>query len=192
MQSQSSCTAGDDRQSSGDETANENFVVNLNQNDHASCTGTVVAWNYCFYTDVNSDETHEFDAAMYRELSNGNLQLVSGSLRNIRLTGSSIMDVAAGSSFACDTLTLSEAEQFEVQQGDVVAACIRDRGGSRKALRIVSENGPSSSTVVTASPGVCDSLSLIDDNDLGSQQSRTVLHLYVDIEGISNCTVCYT
>ena len=188
MRSQSSCTAGDDRQSSGDESSNEIFVVNLNQNDRASCTGKVVAWHYCFYTDVNSDETYEFDAAMYRELSNGNLQLVSGSLRNIRLTGSSIL--AAGSSFACDTLTLSEAEQFEVQQGDVVAACIRNRGGSRKELRMVSENGPSSSTVVTASTGVCDSLSLIDDNDLGSQQSRTVLHLYVDIEG--NCTVCYT
>ena len=181
MHSQATCTAGDTNQDNGQFSSINTFAVNMNSND---CAGTVIAWHYCFYTDgVSSGDTYEFDAGIYRVLGNDNLRLVSGSQRNIRLTGSSIMDVAAGRSFVCDTLTLSEAEQFEVQEEDVnvVGACVRDIGNSnsRKALRIISED-VSGTDLTTAGESVCDSTS-VDADQLGNQLSDAALHLYAEI-----------
>ena len=181
MHSQATCTAGDTSQTSGQFSSSDIFAVNLNS---SSCAGTVVTWHYCFHTDgVSSGDTYEFGVAMFRVSNGGNLRVISASIHNFLFTGSSILEVAAGSSFACDTLSLSAAEQFEVQEGSVVGACIRDLGSSSNPLRIFSENVTrASSTVVTANPSECTSPLFIANSSLDHDQSGMVLHLYVDIE----------
>lgn len=95
------------------------------------CRGNATQWNVCYYaftTDANGSMT---DFGVYR--ANGTVySLVPGSLFTKFIPRSN-------ASFNCSSFTLARKNQYVVQPGDIIAACVRNsqpgpRGSSRLGI----------------------------------------------------------
>ena len=83
------------------------------------CSGTVYAWNYCYYPE-NSQTNLEAAFGVY-SFSSSIYTLREGSYYLLHL------DTRADA-FTCGTVTLTSTEYFEIQAGDRVGACLRQNG----------------------------------------------------------------
>ena len=95
----------------------------------AQCNGTVTSWRYCSYNRYQGDDCDDDDEIerytsvflVYRQTGPSTYEPVSGSRKSVTLT----LRCSSDGGFRCDRLeTLSQSEQFTVQENDIVAACL--------------------------------------------------------------------
>ena len=150
-----------------------NTGVYLNLESPAQCNGTVTAYHYCYY-DINDEETVSVTLLVYRR-EGDTYRLVEGSLHLIQKGQSQLIE----GEFACDMEPLEESEQFQVQEGDIIAACIPNV----RPLDILAEEAVEhtvytfNSNTDSCSPGV---LTPHAENDLVNV-TGSALHLFADI-----------
>ena len=138
----------------------------------APCSGTVTAWNYCFYrieSDPNVNYTVDF--AVYRRRNNVFYDLVES--RRVDMSGGQL--AALNSDFMCDTIPLHQSEMFEIQEDDVLGACLSDVGVNQRMLDIIAGNVTNTLSVAVG----CISSS-IRSAQLATSPS-IALHLFVDV-----------
>ena len=136
----------------------------------AQCNGTVTSWTYCSYNtfsqscDGGDDDGDDSDGSdsddgdggddnggssasytsvflVYRQTGASTYQLVPGSRKSVTLT----LRCSNRRGFQCNRVeTLSQSEQFTIQENDIVAACLKDTG-STNPIRLVGyqSSGPS-------------------------------------------------
>ncbi len=149
----------------------------LNLENRAQCSGTVTAYHYCYYDNTGENVMVVF-FMVFRE-SGGDYTLIEGSRRIVTRTDAEV------NGFGCDVLQLDEAQQFQVQENDIIAACTVDHSNLRP-LHVHSSSGGGDLYVIngfdTGSTDSCSSaeLSTISGNDL-QRQDDFALHLYADI-----------
>lgn len=106
----------------------ESAHVYINNDNPVQCRGTVYAWHLCPTLESDhineesaesEDEPYEVDLVltMYRSRPNGNLKIVKGSYHEIS------EEVSVDE---CINIYLERSEWFEVNEGDMVAACWYD------------------------------------------------------------------
>jgi hypothetical protein len=117
----------------------------------AQCNGTVTSWRYCSYNryqeddeDCDGSERYTSVFLVYRQTGTSTYEPVPGSRRSVTLT----LRCPRDGGFQCDrTQALSQAEQFTIQENDIVAACLMDTG-STNPIRMVGYQTSGSSTNV--------------------------------------------
>ena len=153
----------------------------LDLQNPAQCSGIVTAWNYCFYRiESASDLNYIVDFVVYRRRQgSSDYDLVQSSYRTVDMTGNQL--AALNSHFNCLTITLPESEMFEIQEDDVLGACLNDAGNDQKMLDILAE---SVTNTLYVTDGCEESLasiaSTIRRNRLTTSPSFA-LHLFVDV-----------
>ena len=110
--------------------------IYLNTAHPATCSGTVERWRLCFYRPATHEDgdRYRLTMAVYR-INNTQYERVESSLRTIT------RDFPAQSSnFSCQYIDLNTADQFNIETGDIVGACIFvPTQASRERMDIVSE-----------------------------------------------------
>ena len=153
----------------------------LDLQNPAQCSGIVTAWNYCFYrVDSASDLNYIVDFVVYRRRpDSSNYNLVESSKRTFGMTGNQL--AALDGHFNCYTIQLPESAMFEIQEDDVLGACLNDAGNNHKPLDVLAE---SISNTLYVTDGCEESLasiaSRIRRNRLITRTSYA-LHLFVDV-----------
>ena len=115
----------------------------------AQCNGTVTSWRYCSYNryledDEECDDRERYTSIflVYRQNGISTYEPVPGSRKSVTIT----LRCPRDGGFQCDReVPLIQAEQFSIQENDIVASCLMD-SGSTNPIRIVGEenSGPSS------------------------------------------------
>ena len=117
----------------------------------AQCNGTVTSWRYCSYNEYQEEDDECDDAErytsvflVYRQTGASTYEPVPGSRTSVTIT----LRCPSHGGFRCDRIeTLSQAEQFTIQENDIVAACLMDTG-STNPIRMVGYQRSGSSTNV--------------------------------------------
>jgi hypothetical protein len=167
-------TAGSTNDNEHNPNTNAAIYVNRRSQEEAKCSGTVYAWNYCYYPE-NSETNLQvafgvFSFTNIYTLRDGSYHLLHLDMRE--------------DTFTCDTLTLEPSEYFQIQGGDRVGACLRDtdyldilRDHSQRRVDSWTGGGSCTEADMGISPTIRD-----------SNRRRAQLHLYVDIN-IDECAV---
>lgn len=95
----------------------------LNTNSTSACNGTVIAWNYCYYVNIQGtkQQSTKIQAGVWRQKI-GQYQLVENSLADIP-----IPPLDSGLRFVCREWYLDFNKTFEVQEGDIVGLHAEDK-----------------------------------------------------------------
>jgi tRNA A-37 threonylcarbamoyl transferase component Bud32 len=109
------CSAGTTGTAAGERRDPRNGWVHINNNEVATCNGTVYGWSYCL-DPVDNRQAQEIQIAMYRLQPNGTYSLVEGSYHELKIDEQM-------NSFTCGNITLQPSERFTVRQDDVVGFC---------------------------------------------------------------------
>ena len=109
------CSAGTTGTAAGERRNPRNGWVHINNNEVATCNGTVYGWSYCL-DPVDDRQAQEIQIAMYRLQPNGTYSLVEGSYHELKIDEQM-------NSFTCGNITLQPSERFTVRQDDVVGFC---------------------------------------------------------------------
>ena len=118
-------------------TAARELSFYLNTARPALCSGTVTRWRYCYYTsNVNSngstDVRYRTSFAVYRRMA-GSAQPNDVEYRRVSEISSIVIQDYPDTDFVCDEI---EVDQFEIEAGDIVGACIFDPIDSNTGSRI--------------------------------------------------------
>ena len=106
----------------------------------AQCNSTVTSWRYCSYNryleeDDECDDREYYTSVflVYRQTGASTYEPVPGSRKSVTIS----LRCPRDGGFQCDRVqTLSQAEQFTIQENDIVAACLKDTG-STNPIRLV-------------------------------------------------------
>ena len=157
----------------------------LNTAKRASCNGTISKIDYCYYGPrkiMKNTDGYQATMALYR-LSDGGISYdkVSDTVNISKLRiASSEETILVG--FNCDSYLLSE--NVQVQEGDVIGACIYDPGFRSEPLVLVGESASNGYLMMyqdTSSAG-CSSDALPDIvTDLILDNVPKVLHISAQI-----------
>ena len=108
----------------------------------AQCNGTVTSWRYCSYNryledDEECDDRERYTSIflVYRQNGTSTYEPVLGSKKSVTLT----LNCPRDGGFQCREETLTQSEQFNIQENDIVASCLMDTG-STNPIRIVGFN----------------------------------------------------
>ena len=181
----------------------------LNFGAPAQCNGTVTSWRYCYYNtytqsggddddddddddDSNSNsngngcgstQTYTSKFLVYRQTSATTYEPVPGSTRTVTLS----LRCPRDGGFRCREETLTQNEQFSIQENDIIAACLMD-DSSTNPIRIVGEGSVGSGQVYQYNRNNYEScttaqLQTVDTamSSFISQNGIYRLHLYADI-----------
>ena len=156
--------------------------IYLNTEYPAPCNGTVERWRLCFYRPATHDEgdRYRLTLAVYRRMGT-RYEIVGSSLRTITRNF-----LAQSSNFSCRYINLNAADQFDIQAGDIVGACVYEPSqDARERMDIVSEaNGYTLMQNNVRLPcGYNSTPSTIPSNQLSTVDSR-LLHLSAIIAGM--------
>ena len=106
-------------------------------------------------------------------------RLVENSNTTVDLSGNQL--AALNSDFNCTRIPLPESEMFQIQEGDVLGACLNDAGNNHQVLEILAENV---TNTLYATDGCTEPdgsiTTAIRRNQLTSSPSYA-LHLFVDV-----------
>ena len=146
MQEISSCSFGNDLNQL---TPSSTTGFIMNTANSSQCPGNATRWNMCYYSSGNSNAAY---LAVYRP-SGTQYSLVSGSSSSY-----SVSPIMSG--YNCSHFSIPQSQQFVVQQGDVIAACVQPSGSGRVgivatasgSLRAQLYNPPGSSPITCGSP----------------------------------------
>ena len=167
------------------------IYVNNRPTQAAPCTGTVYAWNYCYY---DQNDVYNVEVAFVAfSLSNSVYTLRNGSYHLLHLD-------SREEAFTCYNLTLQPSEYFQIEQGDRVGACMRQNGDT-DYLDILGDTSFPFYYVHFWSQGTggCTVNDMSTSPPLTLSSFRTnFLHLYVDISehsftvylAIHSCLIC--
>ena len=153
----------------------------LDLQNPAQCSGTVTAWNYCFYRIESAlNQTYIVDFVVYRRVGSGNIyRLVENSNTIVDLSGGQL--AALNSDFNCTRTPLPESEMFEIQESDVLGACLNEVGSNHKVLDILAESVTNTLyAIVGCTESGVNIPSMIMSNQLAPSPSFA-LHLFVDV-----------
>ena len=132
---------GSDLQSDHELTESSKERLFLNFGTPAQCNGTVTSWHYCSYNryleddeECDGPEDYISHFLVYRQTGSFTYEPVPGSTKSVTIT----LRCPSDGGFRCREVTLSQSEQFTIQQNDIVAACLMDTT-STNPLRIVGE-----------------------------------------------------
>ena len=120
MQEISSCSFGNDLNQLTSSTTT-GFIMNTANS--SQCPGNATGWNMCYYSSDNSNAAY---LAVYRP-SGTRYSLVSGSSSSY-----SVSPIMSG--YSCSHFLIPQSQQFVVQQGDVVAACVQPSGSGHAGI----------------------------------------------------------
>ena len=141
MLESSSCSFGNDlNQLTSSPTTG--FIVN-NANP-SQCPGNATGWNMCYYSS-KTDNSNAAYLAVYRP-SGTQYSLVSGSSSNY-----SVSPIMPG--YNCSHFSIPQSQQFVVQQGDVVAACVQPSGSGRVGI-VASTSGSLKAQLYSGTPTI--------------------------------------
>ena len=121
----------------------------LNFGAPAQCSGTVTSWRYCSYNRYLQDdecedaESYTSKFLVYRQTGNSTYEPVPGSTRSVTIS----LRCPRDGGFRCREETLDLNDQFNIQENDIIAACLIDYS-STDPLRIVGEESSGSSRQV--------------------------------------------
>ena len=123
----------------------------MNTANSSQCPGNATGWNMCYYSS-KTDNSNAAYLAVYRP-SGTQYSLVSGSSSSY-----SVSPIMSG--YSCSQFSIPRSQQFVVQQGDVIAACVQPSGSGRVgivatasgSLRAQLYNPPGSSPITCGSP----------------------------------------
>lgn len=118
----------------------KNHSFYLNTARPAPCSGTIQRWRYCYYRPDTNADRFRVTVAVYRRMGSGNdthYRKVESSQRVIQRRDDQI---PSADNFWCRNLNNNNNRQFDIEIGDIVAACIYEpTQTNRKQLDIVSE-----------------------------------------------------
>eukprot|EP00731_Ephydatia_muelleri_P014740 Em0008g460a len=120
VQEISSCSFGNDLNQLTSSTTT-GFI--LNTANPSQCPGKATRWNMCYYSSGNSNAAY---LTVYRP-SGTHYSLVSGSSSSY-----SVSPIMSG--YSCSHFSIPQSQQFVVQQGDVIAACVQPSGSGRVGI----------------------------------------------------------
>ena len=108
----------------------------LNANDGSTCSGTVSAWEFCYYVNVmEADfELFKIQAGVWRKQEK-EYYLVNNSLADLP-----IPHPDSSLQFVCRHWSLNSSEMFEVQKGDIVGMHVRNKSNKIHLLGMVASN----------------------------------------------------
>ncbi len=107
----------------------DNDGLFINTGTPISCSGTVTAWRFCYYTPV-----HEYNArpeklsitfAVFQRTSHWTYAPILSSI----ITITKITSVGQDEDFVCETVELAGDNQFFVHEGDVIGVCLDTNDG---------------------------------------------------------------
>ena len=139
MQEISSCSFGNDLNKLTSSTTTGFIVNNANP---SQCPGNATRWNMCYYSSGNSNAVY---LAVYRP-SGTQYSLVSGSSSSY-----SVSPIMSG--YNCSHFSIPQSQQFVVQQGDVIAACVQPSGSGRVGI-VATASGSLRAQLYTGSPSI--------------------------------------
>ena len=150
--------------------------------------GTVYAWHYCYYSNVNySPSTSAPDAVFgvyYFDAPSEHYILRPGSLYSLNLE-------ERENRFSCGTITLNESDHFQVYEGDSVGICLSEKVDERLHQLNIVASSSSGSAVYWSSSSLGCSVTDLEISIEDFQENRPFIpHLFVDISKI-NCTLCF-
>ena len=134
-----------------------------------ACDGTVYAWHYCYYPENRHNNLQATFGTFWHTSEEEEYELRSGSYFFLQLDSQEV-------SFACGTVTLSPSEYFQIYEGDIVGACLRDNG-----LNVIAEDAPNSTRVAILDTNSCQRSDMSRVFEVDMRVSTVSLHLYVDI-----------
>jgi hypothetical protein len=152
----------------------------------AQCNSTVTSWRYCSYNryledDEDCDDRERYTSVflVYRQTGASTYEPVPGSRISVTLT----LRCPRDGGFRCDRVTtLSQSDQFTIQENDIVAACLMS-----SPIRVVGEESSNPFNQVyqyTNNVRQCSTSQLqsidIQDDDFTSNNGRYRLHLYAE------------
>ena len=87
-----------------------------------TCSGSIVAWHFCYYTDNVGHLTHSYHAYLrvYRSNTSSQLQRVHDESVALELTRAQV----GSNTFLCSSYHLNETDYLNVSMGDYLAAYI--------------------------------------------------------------------
>ena len=119
-------TLGSNDQNRYSESNEEKLFMNFGA--PAQCNGTVTSWTYCSYNRYLQDDecegTESYSSVflVYRQTGASTYEPVPGSSKSVTLS----LRCPRDGGFQCARLvTLSQSEQFTIQENDIVAACLK-------------------------------------------------------------------
>ena len=117
---------GSNDQSRYSESNEEKLFMNFGA--PAQCNGTVTSWRYCSYNRYLQDDecegTESYSSVflVYRQTGASTYEPVPGSSKSVTIS----LRCPRDGGFQCGRVeTLSQAEQFTIQENDIVAACLK-------------------------------------------------------------------
>ena len=160
----------------------------LNFENPAQCNGTAKAWHYCYYGKAITDPSvFAADFVVYRKTSLNSNEYERVALKSVVKS----QDDLQSTGFHCETVTLEQSEYFEVQEDDIIGACLIEEG-TQTLLNILSHQVLGHGEVYRPNQNteLCDPF-VFETVDFGNmfEQGRHVVHLYINIgkEFISFC-----
>ena len=161
----------------------------LNFESPAQCNGTAKAWQYCYYgKDITDPFVFAADFVVYRKTSLNSIVYERVALKSVVKSPDDLQSTG----FHCETVTLEQSEYFEVQEDDIIGACLIE-DGTQTPINILSRNVDGHGEVYRPNQNteLCDP-SLFETVDFGTdlfEQRQHVVNLYINIgkEFISFC-----
>ena len=176
------------------ESSREKLFMNFGA--PAQCNGTVTSWRYCTYNrylqDDECEDTESYSSVflVYRQTGNSTYEPVPGSTKSVTLS----LRCPSDGGFQCGRLeTLSQSEQFTIQENDIVAACLKS-----SPIRVIGDESSGSSRQVYQYDGflyqLCQTSQLqtidVRNSDFTLNNGVHRFHLYAETNSKHNLTYC--
>ena len=139
MQEISSCSFGNDLNQL---TSSTTTGLIMNTASSSQCPGNATGWNLCYYS---SDISNAAYLAVYRTSSN-QYSLVSRSSSSY-----SVSPIMSG--YNCSHFSIPQSQQFVVQRGDVIAACVQPSSSGRVGI-VATASGSLTAQMYTGSSSI--------------------------------------
>lgn len=155
------------------------IYLNNSPDDVIPCDGTVYAWHYCYYSSISSEggsgSPNAVFGAYYFDGPSGHYRMRPGSYYPLYLN-------SRENTFTCGTVTLNESQHFQVQQGDIVGACLSEIPADQTHQIDVVASRSSGSAIrwSSVSQGCLENDIAVSDENL-LQNTPYTIHLFVDI-----------
>ena len=128
------------------------YGLHVNTAKTARCPGNATAWNLCYYTTGSKNIVY---LGVYRPSSASSYSLVPGSSMNYTVPSSLTQTSPIP---PCIQTSIPLSQQFVVQMGDVIAACLKS-STSNERLNVVGTSAPSGTPQIQVfSANTCESL----------------------------------
>jgi len=149
----------------------------LNIKETSQCNGTVTGWNFCFYnakTSQGVDSLLGVKFIVYRRTATSRVfTAVPNSMYDLGVNGTDLPMQG------CSNVTLSQSQQFQILENDIIAACVLDNKGGIFPLFVTSSESHEAIQIRQDGYEMCtdDQLSTINLNSL-HRGIRNTLHLH--------------